>query len=283
MDIYVVLRGKVPGFYYDWESCSKQVVGYKNAQFKKHKNLENAFQYVELSDVGLAVDKVKITKDYNNKLKEKQNGGSLNKNKKTYKNTSTSSSTKVLPSLVSDVVAFDIENNLIKEKKNIKLKIWTDGSCRPNPGFGAWGVLIYFFDLDEKYDGEEERKPFLKMDLQGGFVENTTNQRMELESVIYILDQLKHLENISKISFYIDCTTVSDGCKAAVLSWYTNKERKNPDLWRKFYNLVYDTKLSCFVTRKTMLHFFHVDGHSNNVENNHVHNLAKGGVLSHFQ
>ena len=45
------------------------------------------------------------------------------------------------------------------------LKIYTDGACIPNPGMGAWGVVIVDGDQELKYSGK---------------VENTTSMRMEI-------------------------------------------------------------------------------------------------------
>lgn len=44
---YVVLVGRTPGIYTNWESCKAQVNGYKGAKFKGFKNMEEAQQYIE--------------------------------------------------------------------------------------------------------------------------------------------------------------------------------------------------------------------------------------------
>ena len=50
-----------------------------------------------------------------------------------------------------------------------RIKIYTDGACRGNPGRGGWGVLII--------NGQESKKIF------GGKIE-TTNNEMELTAAI---------------------------------------------------------------------------------------------------
>jgi hypothetical protein len=37
---YVVFEGNTPGIYFTWHKCSIQVLGYKNARYKKHQNYE---------------------------------------------------------------------------------------------------------------------------------------------------------------------------------------------------------------------------------------------------
>ena len=45
------------------------------------------------------------------------------------------------------------------------IKIYTDGACSRNPGPGGWGAIVII-------DGKER--------IESGFVEDTTNNRMEL-------------------------------------------------------------------------------------------------------
>lgn len=59
----------------------------------------------------------------------------------------------------------------------MQIDIYTDGSCRGNPGPGGWGAVILI--------GPEEL-------MLANQVENTTNQQMELTAVI---DSLNYLTN----------------------------------------------------------------------------------------
>ena len=54
-----------------------------------------------------------------------------------------------------------------------KIRIYTDGACKGNPGIGGWGVLILL---------ENEQ-----IELSGGSKE-TTNNQMELTAVIKALN-----------------------------------------------------------------------------------------------
>ena len=44
---YVVLKGRTPGIYQNWEDCEKQVKGYKKAKFKGFATIEQAQQYIQ--------------------------------------------------------------------------------------------------------------------------------------------------------------------------------------------------------------------------------------------
>ena len=44
---YVVLVGRTPGIYQNWEDCKSQVNGYKGAKYKGFKSIQEAQQYIE--------------------------------------------------------------------------------------------------------------------------------------------------------------------------------------------------------------------------------------------
>ena len=46
MKYYAVKVGEKPGVYTDWESCKAQVEGYKGAQYKSFKSMEEAAAFV---------------------------------------------------------------------------------------------------------------------------------------------------------------------------------------------------------------------------------------------
>ena len=43
---YVVLVGRTPGIYTNWEDCEKQVKKFKGAKFKGFSTMEQAQQYI---------------------------------------------------------------------------------------------------------------------------------------------------------------------------------------------------------------------------------------------
>ena len=44
---YVVLVGRTPGIYTNWEDCKSQVNGYKGAKYKGFKTIQEAQEYIQ--------------------------------------------------------------------------------------------------------------------------------------------------------------------------------------------------------------------------------------------
>ncbi|MDG1462529.1 MAG: ribonuclease HI, partial [Gammaproteobacteria bacterium] len=102
-----------------------------------------------------------------------------------------------------------------------KIKIYTDGACRGNPGPGGWGALML--------SGANERE------LCGGQAE-TTNNRMELMAAIEGLNALKRS---CDVVLYTDSKYVLQGISEWIENWKSRgwktsakKPVKNEDLWR---------------------------------------------------
>ena len=60
MSFYAVRKGHNPGIYTDWNTCSEQVTGFKNAEFKKFKTQEEAEAFMNngssvTSDPGISL------------------------------------------------------------------------------------------------------------------------------------------------------------------------------------------------------------------------------------
>jgi ribonuclease HI len=139
------------------------------------------------------------------------------------------------------------------------IEIYTDGACSGNPGPGGYGIVM-------KY--QTQRK-----EISQGF-RLTTNNRMELLSVIVALETIKK-EGIDVI-VYSDSKYVLDAINLGWLfSWQKKgfKDKANPDLWRR-YLLIY---------KKFNVKYIWVKGHASNKENNRCDELAvaasKGGNL----
>lgn len=115
-----------------------------------------------------------------------------------------------------------------------KVEIYTDGSCKFNPGPGGWGAILV-------YNGREK-------ELCGGNVD-TTNNRMELTAVIEALSALKEPCDVVLCS---DSKYVIDGLeKGWAESWKKRGWKKadkspalNPDLWDKLLNEVSRHKMT---------------------------------------
>jgi ribonuclease HI len=128
--------------------------------------------------------------------------------------------------------------------------IYTDGASRGNPGPGGFGAVMLYGTL--------------RKELSEGF-RLTTNNRMELLSVIAALEALKK-ENTT-VTIYSDSKYVVDSVeKKWVFGWEKKnfKQKKNADLWVRFLN----------VYRKQNVKFVWVKGHASNKENNRCDELA---------
>ncbi|MBQ7760461.1 MAG: ribonuclease HI [Clostridia bacterium] len=112
--------------------------------------------------------------------------------------------------------------------------IYTDGSCRSNPGPGGWGAVLV-------YKGTEK-------ELCGGEAE-TTNNRMELTAVIKALQALKEECEITLTSdsrYVLDAIT-----NGWAIGWQQNGWKKadkspalNPDLWEILLNEIKKHKIT---------------------------------------
>ena len=101
-----------------------------------------------------------------------------------------------------------------------RIEIHTDGSARGNPGPGGYGIVMQ--------SGNHMKE------LSEGF-RHTTNNRMELLSVIIALEQIKGSGH--QVLIYSDSKYVVDSVeKKWVFGWESKqfKGKKNEDLWRRF-------------------------------------------------
>ncbi len=134
------------------------------------------------------------------------------------------------------------------------ITIYTDGSCRGNPGPGGYGAVIL--------DGDKRRE------LARGF-RLTTNNRMELLACIVALEALKEP---SKVMLYSDSSYVVNGIsKGWAKKWRANnwmRNRTDPavnaDLWEALLN-------QC---ERHQVRFVWVRGHAGNIENERCDELA---------
>ncbi len=131
-----------------------------------------------------------------------------------------------------------------------KITIYTDGSAKGNPGNGGYGVVM----MSGKH----------KKELSEGF-RDTTNNRMELMSVIVALETIKtpgaEVEVISDSKYVVDSVE-----KKWVFGWQKKgfKGKKNIDLWKRFL-LIYP---------KHNIKFTWVKGHAGNLYNERCDELA---------
>ncbi len=131
------------------------------------------------------------------------------------------------------------------------LTIYTDGSSRGNPGRGGYGAILMWKD---------EAK-----EISQGF-KHTTNNRMELMSVIAALSQLKR--SGLNIEIYSDSKYVVQAVMEKWLDKWIATDfkggKKNSDLWKKYYQLA----------KAHHIKFIWVKGHASNPYNQRCDELA---------
>ena len=57
---YAVLNGKIPGIYMDWDSCKKNVDGFKGAIYKSFPTIEEAKAFMEGESTSSSANASKI-------------------------------------------------------------------------------------------------------------------------------------------------------------------------------------------------------------------------------
>ncbi len=134
----------------------------------------------------------------------------------------------------------------------MKVIIYTDGGCVPNPGRGGWAALIRYPDREAEIYGMEPL---------------TTNNRMELTAAI------KALESLSKGS-EAQIFTDSEYLKKGITEWLPNWRKRgwkrkggvlaNQDLWMKLD----------VITQKIPVNWNWVRGHAGNKMNERVDQLV---------
>jgi ribonuclease HI len=136
--------------------------------------------------------------------------------------------------------------------------LYADGACRGNPGKGGWGYI-----LRDAATGREKR--------DSGAESNTTNNRMELTSVIRGLESLNRS---CRVVLVTDSEYVAKGILEWVAGWKANDWRrkvgrqlkpiKNVDLWRTLSELLERHEVTCEW----------VPGHSGHPENEECDRMA---------
>jgi ribonuclease HI len=138
----------------------------------------------------------------------------------------------------------------------VSVIIYTDGAAKGNPGNGGYGVVMI--------SGSHRKE------ISEGFV-LTTNNRMELLSVIVSLENLKKEKTSATI--YSDSKYVVDSVEKKWLFGWEKKnfaKKKNPDLWIRFLKIY----------RKHNVKFVWIKGHANIKENERCDQLAVAAAES---
>lgn len=145
-------------------------------------------------------------------------------------------------------------------KKEIIVDIYTDGACSCNPGKGGWAAILI-------HNGTEKTI--------SGFVDNTTNNQMELLAVINGLDALKVYP--CKVNLYSDSAYVINAFTQGWIEkwkkngWVTSTKKpiQNRDLWEQLD----------YLTTMHTVSFNKIRGHSDNKYNNLCDQIARQEIL----
>ncbi len=133
---------------------------------------------------------------------------------------------------------------------SVEVTMYTDGAAKGNPGPGGYGLILQ--------SGGHYRE------WSEGF-RLTTNNRMELLSVIVGLEKLK--VSGCNVTVYSDSKYVVDAIeKKWILGWIKKgwKDVKNPDLWKRYLE----------VSRHHQVRFRWIKGHNGHPMNERCDFLA---------
>lgn len=139
-----------------------------------------------------------------------------------------------------------------------KVNIYTDGACSGNPGPGGWGCILEF--------GPHKKE-------LSGYMEGTTNNRMELFAAISGLGALKEP---CDVTLYSDSNYLVqafndhwiDGWQRRGWKTSSGTPVENQDLWA----------ILLLQTRKHNVRFVKVKGHADHPQNNRCDELATGAI-----
>jgi ribonuclease HI len=108
------------------------------------------------------------------------------------------------------------------QRTGSKVVIFTDGSCRGNPGPGGWAAVLSFNGAEKEISGGEPA---------------TTNNRMEMTAAI---EALNALTRPCTVELHTDSQYVRNGITQWLQMWKARGWRtmtkgavKNEDLWRR--------------------------------------------------
>jgi ribonuclease HI len=158
-----------------------------------------------------------------------------------------------------------------------KIKIYTDGAARGNPGKAGWGAVILKCEPPDYGEGPEilrkaskSAKCAVLVEL-GGRSEHATNNQMELSAAIGALGYLKKKKNTLPVEIYADSKYVILGVTEWIPNWIKNGWRTtakkpvlNRELWQELHKLTEEFKPG----------WLYVEGHSGDRYNERADEIA---------
>jgi ribonuclease HI len=141
----------------------------------------------------------------------------------------------------------------------LRVTIYTDGACEPNPGPGGWAALLLFGRHEKELSGAEP---------------HTTNNRMEMTAAVKALGALSQP---CRVDFYTDSEYLRRGITEWLPDWrrrgWKRKTGKlaNIDLWQALEAALADHNIS----------WHWVQGHAGDRYNQRVDNMARNTMRNH--
>lgn len=149
-----------------------------------------------------------------------------------------------------------------------KIKIYTDGAARGNPGPAGYGAMIL---INQNHKSKVESQKLKVKELGGYGGDNGTNNQMELRAPIEAFKFLKENKIQGEIDIYSDSKYVINGVNSWILNWVKNgwqtankKPVLNRELWQELHELNQEFKPT----------WHYVAGHSGHKENDRVDEIA---------
>jgi ribonuclease HI len=137
------------------------------------------------------------------------------------------------------------------------VEIFTDGSCKGNPGPGGWAALLRLGRHEKELTGSEP---------------DTTNNRMEMTAVVRAL---KALTRPCTVALHSDSKYVIEGMTKWIDGWQkkgwktaSKKPVRNADLWHELIEAAAPHRID----------WIWVKGHDGHVENERVDVLASAAA-----
>lgn len=155
----------------------------------------------------------------------------------------------------------ELDKKANKATTSRKVIIYTDGACSGNPGAGGWGAVLFYKGTKKEISG---------------YVDNTTNNQMELTAAIKALDKLKQP---CEVELYSDSAYLINAFNEGwIVNWqlngFKNANKKpvlNADLWQQLIDFNNTHKIK----------WIKVKGHADNEYNNRCDELATGEIAKH--
>jgi ribonuclease HI len=141
----------------------------------------------------------------------------------------------------------------------VEITIYTDGSCRPNPGPGGWAAILRAW---VGCANTPDASPYITKEVSGGDPDTTIN-RMELTAV---------LEGLKAITKPCQVTIVTDSQN--VIGWLSQNWKRNDDAVIRL-----GAEIDLLIAHKNLtVSFEKVKSHSGHEMNDLADHLAKAAI-----